>query len=247
MKEDIFVVSDIHGCYDELLELLKNWDTETQELVLAGDLVDRGSQSKEVLLFAQQIMLEGKGTVLRGNHDQMFLDFLTQSAHNVGDIFPIWFHQGGRETVRSIIGEDVYVEYRKDAVILRDRFDKYSYARDVLELTELYYEFGDVLVVHAGIPEYYGKNWKQATREEMVWYRDHWMYPNKTGKVLVSGHTPTSMIYDDPKNHQIWLNKAEDVIMIDGACAYGGVLNGVVMNKEGKILQTYSVPSKKRT
>lgn len=247
MKDEIFVVSDIHGCYDELLELLRNWNTETQELVLAGDLVDRGKQSKEVLLFAQQVMLEGKGTVLRGNHDQMFLDFLTQSAHDVGDIFPVWYYQGGRETTQSILGEDVYVEYREDAVILRDRFEKYSYVRDVLELTVPYYEFGDVLVVHAGVPAYYEKNWKRATQEELIWHRGHWNHPNKTGKILVSGHTPTTTIHDDPNNHQVWLNKAEDIIMIDGACAYGGVLNGVVMNKEGRILQTYSIPSKKRT
>lgn len=46
-----FVVGDIHGCYDQLTNLLKEikFNFAKDRMFAVGDLVDRGSKSKEVL------------------------------------------------------------------------------------------------------------------------------------------------------------------------------------------------------
>jgi len=47
----IFAIGDIHGCYDQLLVLMKKIpiDFNKDTLVFMGDYIDRGSQSVEVV------------------------------------------------------------------------------------------------------------------------------------------------------------------------------------------------------
>lgn len=239
MKEELFIVSDIHGCYDQLMQLLKNWEYGKQELVLNGDLVDRGAQSKETLLFANQIMLNGDGIVTMGNHDNMLLDFLTQPESELSDMYMLWYYQGGRETSYSLLDMPASEIDRLTPKELRVALGGIPYIRDTLELFVNYYEYGKVLCVHGGIPPYRQKDWKATPKMDMIWERSFYRYPNETGKVIISGHTPTRSVWGDPDNDNVWSNKQQDILLIDGACAYGGQLNGIVVDRNGKVLQTY--------
>ena len=50
-----YVISDIHGCYNEFLSMLeKIYFSESDNLVLAGDYIDRGKQSYEMLKWMEQ-------------------------------------------------------------------------------------------------------------------------------------------------------------------------------------------------
>ena len=50
----VAIIGDIHGCYDELSELLEaiNWSPQSHILILTGDLIDRGPKIKETVMFA---------------------------------------------------------------------------------------------------------------------------------------------------------------------------------------------------
>ena len=67
-------MSDIHGCYDDMIKMLEQIAfTDEDTLILAGDYIDRGSQSFEMLkwiesnpknvIFLEKIMMK-KWTVL---------------------------------------------------------------------------------------------------------------------------------------------------------------------------------------
>lgn len=69
------LISDIHGelnLFEELLEKA-SYHAEEDQLVLVGDYVDRGPNSRGVL--NKVMKLKSKGAiVLRGNHDEMLVN-----------------------------------------------------------------------------------------------------------------------------------------------------------------------------
>jgi len=67
------IIGDIHGCLDELIELIHKtrWNPAEDRLILAGDLVDRGPKSAEVIQWARTNNIE----VVRGNHDDRYVQF----------------------------------------------------------------------------------------------------------------------------------------------------------------------------
>jgi hypothetical protein len=71
MARRTIVVGDIHGCYDELVELLDRVALGADDRVVAvGDLVVKGEQSREVLnLFAS----DARFSAVIGNHDRALL------------------------------------------------------------------------------------------------------------------------------------------------------------------------------
>jgi hypothetical protein len=65
------IVGDIHGCLNEFQQLLKecNYIQGYDDVVLVGDLVNKGPQSAEVVKFARSI----SALCVRGNHDEHLL------------------------------------------------------------------------------------------------------------------------------------------------------------------------------
>ncbi|RJF72680.1 protein phosphatase [Deinococcus cavernae] len=84
MRYDI--IGDVHGCFDELAELLrrlghrvdgKRLDTlPGRQVVFVGDLVDRGPKTPEVLELIMDAAARGAAQVVRGNHDDRLALYL---------------------------------------------------------------------------------------------------------------------------------------------------------------------------
>ncbi|MDQ3851836.1 MAG: metallophosphoesterase [Thermoproteota archaeon] len=68
----VAIIGDIHGCYDELSELLDtiDWSPRSHILILTGDLIDRGPKIKETLMFA---MNTPSVYSLMSNHERKLL------------------------------------------------------------------------------------------------------------------------------------------------------------------------------
>ena len=71
-----YAIGDIQGCYDELCDLLEkiNFDPSTDTLWIAGDMVNRGSQSLLVLQFLYDLEKNSESEervpkIILGNHD----------------------------------------------------------------------------------------------------------------------------------------------------------------------------------
>ncbi|MFS0781942.1 metallophosphoesterase family protein [Bacillus sp. 1P06AnD] len=237
MKDNVFAISDIHGQYTYMMELLKNWDKE-MKLVIIGDCIDRGEDSSKVVVelmklkqhYGDQIIL------IKGNHEDMLMKFLDDPTEENGQRY---FRNGGDLTIKQFTGLDDLsgMDYPQIAELMSRAIGKTNYLKEL----KLYYEYGNILFIHAGIDPALS-DWRDTDPHKMVWIRGNWEQPNKTGKVIVFGHTPTQEIHTDRTNG-IWLNEKADYIDIDGGSVYGGQLNAVILNKQGQILQTFSVES----
>ena len=61
------VVGDLHGCYDELMELLEKIGVgDDDRVICVGDLITKGPKSKEVL---ELFMTDARFSTVIGNHD----------------------------------------------------------------------------------------------------------------------------------------------------------------------------------
>ena len=76
-----YVIGDVQGCYDELIELCSKikFDPKKDTLIFAGDLVNRGPKSLEVLNFCLQNKKSIKAVL--GNHD-LYLIYLIEHKKN---------------------------------------------------------------------------------------------------------------------------------------------------------------------
>ena len=69
-----YVISDIHGCYEEYRELLEKIHlTDNDMLYILGDTLDKGPEPIKVL---QDLMCRKNVIYIIGNHDYLFLYFM---------------------------------------------------------------------------------------------------------------------------------------------------------------------------
>jgi serine/threonine protein phosphatase 1 len=99
----VYVVGDIHGCLAALLQiesLILQDAAQFQAIptiVLLGDMVDRGPQTAALIDHVMSRQRLGTRVIcLKGNHEDMMLDFLANPEANMD-----WLDFGGYETLAS--------------------------------------------------------------------------------------------------------------------------------------------------
>lgn len=229
----MLVMSDLHGMYDQFKKMLKqvHYKPFHDKLILLGDYVDRGEKSKEIVEEVMDLVHTYDALALRGNHDQMFLDWLLTNA-------PIneynFIRNGGIQTLNSYCGEDWIdkgTHWAKKYIL-----DNYPVHVDFLRDLPYFYETDEFIFVHAGLNPFY-ENWKLTPTEDMLWIRDLFHHnQTHTDKTVIFGHTPCINLHGSP---DVWF--AGDKIGIDGACVYGYQLNCLEITDEG--FTQYYMPS----
>jgi serine/threonine protein phosphatase 1 len=78
----IFVVGDIHGCFDKLCALMDKIPINyaQDQLIFIGDYIDRGQSSVDVVDYLMDFKKRVPGTIfLKGNHEDMLQNYLDGS------------------------------------------------------------------------------------------------------------------------------------------------------------------------
>lgn len=196
----IYAFGDVHGRSDLLAKLFSAiaGDSATTAgdavIVGLGDYVDRGADSRGVL----EALIRGvpRCTViaLRGNHEQMLIDFLDDPVERGS----VWLANGAGETLASY-GVDVGTSGRLPPLALRSIRDALlsampeSHVR-FLRALPLTYSSGGYLFVHAGIRP--GVDLAAQAERDLLWIRKGFADQDvDTGRVVVHGHTPVEEPY----------------------------------------------------
>lgn len=188
MKHKIFAMTDIHGCYDEMMALYKQLpiDPEKDQLVVCGDFIDRGPASNKVV---QQLMDWKKKyphwQILYGNHEDLMIDALVREKKKIYNDFYLWWNQGGKETALSYVPED-RTEYEK--AITQPEAEIPEEHLEFITTLPRWYESDDYIFVHAGLEP--GKTPEETDPYEMIWIRDRFIDSTYDwGKKVIFGHT----------------------------------------------------------
>lgn len=211
------IIGDVHGCYGELCLLLEKlgyqvWRESFQchapgnrKAIFTGDICDRGPANVPALKLVMNMVREGHGLWVPGNHDMKLMRYLEGRKATT--------NHGLDATLAELAGEKrEFIESLKD--FLRKGISHYI-------LDE-----GRLVVAHAGLPErlqgrasgrvrafcLYG-DVNGETDEFGLPVRRDWTKEYR-GKALVAyGHTPKGETYF-----------SNNTICLDAGCVFGGKL-----------------------
>ncbi len=152
-----FVCGDLHGCFDLLEEKLAevSFDPQLDRLFSVGDIIDRGIYSEKALDYLNESWFY----CIRGNHEQMFLDWCTEDTPVFrNDAFRFHIHNGGiwiadylgihiQKLADDIHRDEPISEIYPALNIWIEAIKKLPYAIEIKSSTK------KIGIVHAEIPE----------------------------------------------------------------------------------------------
>lgn len=226
----IYAVGDVHGRLDCLERLFVEINEDLQarpiaksKIVMLGDYVDRGPDSRGVLDYLISISCEFELICLRGNHDDRLLGFVEAPDELSG----VFLRYGGWETLASYdvgkfrLHRDVSKLSRAVAQNMPDGHKKF------LSGLPYYHIEGDYYFCHAGVRP--GIDLEKQDPKDLMWIRDDFLtHRGSFGKVIVHGHTPRRQV-------EILPNR----INLDTMAFHSGTLSCAVLEGDTcKIMQT---------
>lgn len=166
-----FIIGDIHGCAKTFKALLKQLSlTKEDQLFILGDLINRGENSKKVIKKILKLRKQSYNIhVLRGNHEQQFLDYVT--------LMPVSFYQ--RYLKRAKMKDFM----NKDGEIKKKYFKFFKSLPHYLEIDTAF-------LVHAG---FNSENTFSDAASMMTIRKIDTEKLKLNGKRLIHAHTPVSL------------------------------------------------------
>ena len=238
------IIGDIHGCFDELVELLKKlgYEISTQpegeiivvppqgrKAIFVGDFVDRGPKVPEVLRLVMRMQKSGAAICVPGNHDVKLVRALR--GRNVNPT------HGLAESLSQLEKEST--EFKAQIVEFLDGL-----------VSHYVLDNGKLVVAHAGMKAELQGRASGRVREFALYgettgeaddfglpIRVDWADEYRGTAMVVYGHTPVA----EPQ----WVNRT---INIDTGCVFGGKLTALRYPERELVSvparQTYYEPTK---
>ena len=98
----ILVIGDIHGGLRALHQVLERAKVIPKDtLIFLGDFIDGWSESPQVLDFLIELNTKNNCIFIKGNHDELLLEWLENSQDNLQ-----WYQHGGEATVMAYSNVD---------------------------------------------------------------------------------------------------------------------------------------------
>lgn len=241
MGKKLFVVSDIHGHYTELMKALDHvgFDGKDEDhiFVSCGDLFDRGEENASVYDFVRGLQQK---ILIKGNHEDMLCRVLEQ-----GSITDIELWNGTDRTVAEMLGEE--------AVDENGHFDRTVHAEKIDEITAFvdsmldYYETEKYVFTHGWLPITFegrfpqiSRSFRNASEAEwrdarfLEWQQLYSVGAVLEGKTIVCGHRPARLgsMFDasrEPDCSEPFYG--EGLIAIDAGTVRSGRVNVLVIEE----------------
>jgi serine/threonine protein phosphatase 1 len=191
-RQRIYAIGDVHGRFDLFVRLvaLIREDSERREpvpttLVLIGDLVDRGPDSRRIVDRLRELQAGGMDiVVLKGNHEQIMVASLGGDVETLGH----WLRFGGDATLRSWGVPDEAFDLPPEKLLAAAQAAVPRETIAWLDALPLTYRSGDMFFVHAGIRP--GVPLKQQHPADLLWIAHEFLDEDAAHPALiVHGHT----------------------------------------------------------
>jgi serine/threonine protein phosphatase 1 len=163
-------IGDIHGCSTALTSLIEAVGLRGDDtIVMLGDYVDRGPDSRAVLDFVLDLGKTHDLVALRGNHEIMMLDARTKKSW-----LQPWMSYGGAATLKSYGGSfagvpDEHIDFLEHKLLAYHECETHFFVHANAH--------PDVPLADQSDPSLYWQRFKDPER-------------HCSGKIMVCGHTP---------------------------------------------------------
>ncbi len=189
----VYAIGDVHGrldLLDRLIRIIGSDDAKRPhlqtEVILLGDLIDRGPDSAGVVARAMTGSVGFAPLItLMGNHEEQLLD----SVAGDGSMTTGWLFYGGIDTLRSFnVPEAIIVSENERAMMRAARAIIPPHVVKWMHGLPLSRRIGDYLFVHAGVRP--GVPLDRQDPGDLRWIRREFLESEEDhGAIIVHGHS----------------------------------------------------------
>mgnify|MGYP003290220584 CR=1 FL=1 len=173
----VYACSDLHGRLD-LWEKISAYCDESDKIYFLGDAIDRGSDGVKLMY---KLLADKRVTYLKGNHEDMFVEFGTDLIEIPHHSVSLWYQNGGASTIDAF--EKLSFEAKESLI---RKINVLPYTAEYINKNGL-----KIYMNHSGYIQ--SKDVVLSKEQEyhnILWSRKHFHIPVEEGSIMVHGHTP---------------------------------------------------------